>query len=46
MKKNIKFLLTMSFWVFGIRQIMLFNDMLTAIFLFILGVCVALANDS
>jgi hypothetical protein len=46
MKKNIKFLLTISFWIFSIRQVMMFNDMLAAIFLFILGMCVALANEN
>ena len=43
---GIKFLLTISFWIFSIRQVMMFNDMLAAIFLFILGMCVALANEN
>jgi len=45
-QKFIKFFLTLLFSAFAIRQIMVFNELPTAIFLFILSICVALADDN
>jgi len=45
-QKFIKFFLTLFLWFFAIRQIMVFNELPTAMFLFFVGVCVALANDN
>jgi hypothetical protein len=45
-QKFIKFFLTLLFGVFALRQIMVYNELPTAIFLLILSMCVALANDN
>lgn len=45
-QKFIKFFLTLLFGGFALRQIMVYNELPTAIFLLILSMCVALANDN
>jgi len=45
-QKFIKFFLTLLFGGFALRQIMVYNELPTAIFLLILSICVALANDN
>jgi|11_taG_2_1085331.scaffolds.fasta_scaffold04382_5 hypothetical protein len=45
-KKFIKFFLTLFLWFFAIRQIMIFNELPTALFLFFVGVCVSMADDN
>ena len=45
MKKFLNFILTMLFWFFATRQMFLYNDIFGTIFLFLIGLSLALYND-
>jgi len=45
MIKFLNFVLTILFWFFATRQMFLYNDIIGTIFLFIIGLSLALYND-